>query len=219
MKGQLKQAQKEINSINIQLKESLPVSYIIQNKSLKFPLPPNSIDYIPETPNIEQQTNVKEQSHDNPLETDLASTTKNPVITQHQTRYAPLVPKDTEAESMAKENEPPFTDVHYRSLKRKALQKSSDTTSDSKILDTEDHHKFQNHTKSNIANNNLNPNPNNIENKGPIHILSDLMLSGIRPMRLSRDHYINKHSISGARVKEIGELVKDMNDITPYKKV
>ena len=129
MKGQLKQAQKEINSINIQLKESSPVSHIKHNKSLKFPLPPNSVDYVPETPDIKQQTNVKEQLHDNPLETDLASMTKNPVITQHQNRYSPLVPKDTEVESMAKENEPPFIDVHYRSLKRKALQKSSDTTS------------------------------------------------------------------------------------------
>ena len=145
--------------------------------------------------------------------------TKNHVITQHQNRYSALVPKDTEVESMAKENEPPFTDVHYRSLKRKALQKSSGTTSDFKILDTEDHHKFQNHTKSNIADNNLNPNPNNIENKGPILILSDSMLRGIKPMRLSRDHYLNKHSIMGARIKEIRELVKDINDTTPYKKV
>ena len=38
-------------------------------------------------------------------------------------------------------------------------------------------------------------------------------------MLLSRDHYINKHSIPGARIKEIRELVKDMNDTTPYKKV
>ena len=38
-------------------------------------------------------------------------------------------------------------------------------------------------------------------------------------MRLSRDHYINKHSMSGARIKEIRELVKDMNDTTRYKKV
>ena len=214
-----KASTKEINSINTQLKESSPVSYIKHNKSLKFPLLPNSVDYIAETPDTKQQTNVKEQSHDNPLETDLASMTKNPVITQHQNRCSPFVPKDTEVESMAKENEPPFIDVYYRSLKRKALQKSSDTTSDSKILDTEDHHKFQNHTKSNIADNNLNPNPNNIENKGPILILSDSMLRGIRPMRLSGDHYINKHSISGARIKEIRELVKAMNDTTRHKKV
>ena len=92
------------------------------------------------------------------------------------------------------------------------MQKSSDTTSNSNIIkipDTEDHHKFQNHTKSNMPDSNLNPNPNNIENKGPILILtSDSMLKGIRPMRLSRDHYINKHFISGARIKEITELVK-----------
>ena len=162
LKGQLTQAQKEINSINIQLKESSPISDIKQNKSLKFPLSPNSVDYMPETSDIKQQTNVKEQSHDNPLETDLARMTKYLVIAKHQNRYSPLVPKDTEVQSMAKENEPPFTDVHYRSLKRKALQKSSDTASDSKILDTEDHHKFQNHTKSNMADNNLNLNPNNI---------------------------------------------------------
>ena len=88
---------------------------------MKFPLPPNSVDKIPETPDIKQQTNVKEQSHDNPLETDLASMTKNPVITQYQNRYSPLVSKDTEVESMAKENEPPYIDVYYRSLKRKDL--------------------------------------------------------------------------------------------------
>ena len=121
LKGLLKQAQKEINSINIQLKKSSPVFYIKHIKSLKFQLPPNSVHYIPETPDIKQQTNVKEQSHDNPLETDLASMTKNPVITQHQNRHSPLLPKDTEVESMAKENEPPCIDVHYRSLKRKDL--------------------------------------------------------------------------------------------------
>ena len=113
LKGRLKQAQKEINFINVQLKDFPPVSSIKHNTSLKFPLPPNSIDYIPETPYNKQQTNVKEQSHDNPLETDLASMAKDPIIPQHQNRYSLLVPKDTEAESMAKENEPPFTDVNY----------------------------------------------------------------------------------------------------------
>ena len=101
LKGQLKQVQKEIKFINIQLKKSPSVSYIKQNTSLKFPLPPNSVDYIPETPDTKQQTTVKEQSHDNPLETDLGSMTKNPIITQHQSRYYSLVPKYTEAESMA----------------------------------------------------------------------------------------------------------------------
>ena len=75
------------------------------------------------------------------------------------------------------------------------MQQSSDTTSDStiiKIPDTDDYHKFQDHTKSNIADNNLNLNPNNIENKGLILILSDSMLRGIRPMRLSRNHHVNK---------------------------
>ena len=67
-----KASTKEINFINIQLKESSPASYIKHNKSLKFHLPPNYVDYIPETPDTKQQTNVKEQSHDNPLETDLA---------------------------------------------------------------------------------------------------------------------------------------------------
>ena len=47
--------------------------------------------------------------------------TKNPVITQHQNRCSPLIPKDTEVESMAKGNEPTYNDVHYRSLKRKSF--------------------------------------------------------------------------------------------------
>ena len=45
------------------------------------------------------------------------------------------------------------------------------------------------------------------------------MLRGIRPLGLSREHYINKHWISGATIKDISELVKEMNDTTPYKKV
>ena len=52
-----------------------------------------------------------------------------------------------------------------------------------------------------------------------VALLSDSMLRGIRPLGLSREHYINKHWISGAKIKDISELVKEMNDMTPYKKV
>ena len=45
------------------------------------------------------------------------------------------------------------------------------------------------------------------------------MLRGIRPLGLSREHYINKHWISGAKIKDISELVKEMNDSTAYNKV
>ena len=45
------------------------------------------------------------------------------------------------------------------------------------------------------------------------------MLRVIRLLGLSREHYINKHWISGAKIEDISELVKEMNDMTPYKKV
>ena len=41
-----------------ELNEFPPASYIKHNTSLKFPLPPNSVDYMPETPDTKQPTNL-----------------------------------------------------------------------------------------------------------------------------------------------------------------
>ena len=46
-------------------------------------------------------TKVKEQSDNNALEEDLVNMPKDPIIPERQNRYSPLVPKNTEAESMA----------------------------------------------------------------------------------------------------------------------
>ena len=54
---------------------------------------------------------------------------------------------------------------------------------------------------------------------GPDLILSDSMLGGIKPMRLSREHYINKQCISGGKINEITEVARNMDETTPYRKV
>ena len=38
-------------------------------------------------------------------------------------------------------------------------------------------------------------------------------------MRPSREHYINKQCISGGKIKEITEVVRNMDETTPYRKV
>ena len=45
------------------------------------------------------------------------------------------------------------------------------------------------------------------------------MLRGIRPLGFSCEHYINKHWISGAKIKDILELLKEMNNTMPSNKV
>ena len=60
---------------------------------------------------------------------------------------------------------------------------------------------------------------NNKENKGPILILSESMLKGIKPLRLSREPYINKQCILGGNVTDLTEIVNNMDDQTRYRKV
>ena len=60
---------------------------------------------------------------------------------------------------------------------------------------------------------------NNKENKGPILILSDSMLKGIKPLCLSRETYISKQCISGGNVTDLTEIVNNMDDQTRYRKV
>ena len=64
-----------------------------------------------------------------------------------------------------------------------------------------------------------NESPKITENKGPTLILSDSMLPGIKPMRTSCEHYINKLCISGGKINEITEAVRNMDETTPYRKV
>ena len=57
------------------------------------------------------------------------------------------------------------------------------------------------------------------KNKGPILILSDSLLKGIKPLRLSRETYINKQCISGGNITDLTEIVNNMDDQTRYRKV
>ena len=57
------------------------------------------------------------------------------------------------------------------------------------------------------------------ENMGPVLILNDSMLRGMKPIRLSREHYINQQCISGGKINEITEVVTNMDETTPYRKV
>ena len=53
----------------------------------------------------------------------------------------------------------------------------------------------------------------------PVLILSDSMLRGIKPMRLSREHHINRQCICGGKINENTEVVRSMDETTPYRKV
>ena len=55
--------------------------------------------------------------------------------------------------------------------------------------------------------------------KQPILILGDSMIKGIKEHLLNRQTYIKKVCISGATVKDFIEVVKNMNDPTPYAKI
>ena len=77
---------------------------------------------------------------------------------------------------------------------------------------------FLNNENFKIRNNNF-KSPKITENKGPVLILSNSNVRGIKPMWFSREHYINKLGISGGKMNEITEAVRNMDETTPYRKV
>ena len=59
----------------------------------------------------------------------------------------------------------------------------------------------------------------NSKKDGPILIFSDSMLKGIKELKLSNKVYIKKECISGAKVSDLIDLVKDSMDTTVYFKI
>ena len=59
----------------------------------------------------------------------------------------------------------------------------------------------------------------NSKKDGPILILSDSMLKGIKELKLSSKVYIKKECISGAKVSDLIDLVRDSMDTTVYSKI
>ena len=127
---------------------------------------------------------------------------------------------EAEAEDITETGDTTFVEVQ-RSTKPKASEEAMDLTSHAaaKSISSNVHQRdFPNKENLKIKNNNF-KSPKIDENMGPVLIHSDSILRGIKPMRLSREHYINKQCISGGKINEITEVVRNMDETTPYRKV
>ena len=54
---------------------------------------------------------------------------------------------------------------------------------------------------------------------GPILILSDSMLKGIKEIKLSNETYINKQCITGAKIEDLQDLISKMKDTVAYSQI
>ena len=154
------------------------------------------------------------------LDSNSINITKSPFIPEHENRFSPLVSMDTEAEDITEIGDTTFIEVQ-RSTKPKASEEAIDLTSHTtaKSISSNVHQRdFPNKENLKIKNSNF-KSPKIDENVGSVVSLSDSMLRGIKPMRLSREHYINKQCISGGKINEIKEAVRNMDETTPYRKV
>ena len=206
MKNQLRNAQKDISSIK-------PTD---QSK----PVPTCSLDYpprsqLPNTNIISKPTDLRKLSHDEitePTPSDL--TPKTPFSPEQKNKFSPQAKID--AETTGKLNFDPKTNQNIRidngtkpmatqQIIENAMPTRPSTNSLQSINKPETH-------DSKIP-------TNNNENKSSILILSDSMLKEIKPLRLSRETYINKQCTSGGNVTDLTEIVNNMDDQTRYRKV
>ena len=108
---------------------------------------------------------------------------KSPFIPEHENRFSLLVSMDTEAEDITEIGDTTFVEVQ-RSTKPKASEEAIDLTSHAttKSISSNIHQRdFPNKENLKIKNNNF-KSPKINENVGPVLILSDSMLRGIKPM-------------------------------------
>ena len=54
---------------------------------------------------------------------------------------------------------------------------------------------------------------------GPIFILSDSMLKGIKEIKLSNKTYINKQCITEAKIEDLQGLISKIKDIIAYSQI